>query len=209
LPAVLADLTQANFVRSGWWSRAKEWLREVFERRAQASDDDWLSRLIAQNGLPQTVIELTSYATLMLVMVLAGVIVLNEVRIAGIARGLQRKPRAARAARPPVAAERGALTWDAVERAPPAQRPRMLLEMIVAELMRELPHVRGLTVRELVRAARMTNEGDHEALTALAGVSERVRFANAPVPNEELVAVLARGRALLRQLSPRAHERRL
>jgi hypothetical protein len=204
LPAALADLTQARSVRDGWWPRAKEWLRDVFERRAHDGDDNWLLRLIGQNGLPQTVIELTSYAALMLVVALAGVIVLNELRIGGIPGRWRANPRILRLARSHADAEGDAVSWDAVQRAPLAQRPRMLLEIIVAKLMLEsrLPHVRGLTVRELARVARLTDEQDRECLTELARVSERVRFSNAPIPNEELTAAIERGRSLIENLSP-------
>jgi hypothetical protein len=203
LPAALADLTRASSVRDGWWPRAKQWLREVFERRTQDSDDDWLLRLIGQNGLPETVIELTSYAALMLVVVLAGVIVLNELRIGGIPGRLRASLRTVRRARSPVEAQ-GDLSWDAVQRAPLVQRPRMLLEMIVAKLVLQsrLPHARGLTVRELACAARLTDEQDRERLTELARVSERVRFSNATVPSEELAAAIERGRSLLEDFLP-------
>jgi hypothetical protein len=206
LPATLAGLTPTGSVGDGWWPRAKEWLREVFERRAQDSDDDWLLRLIGRNGLPQTVIELTSYAALMLVVALAGVIVLNELRISGIAGRLRASPRSVRRARPSVEAECDGLSWDAVQRAPLVQRPRMLLEIIVAKLVLEsrLPQVRGLTVRELARAARLADEKGHQGLTELAHISERVRFSAAPVPNEELAAAVEHGRTLLDQLSPGA-----
>ncbi len=211
LPAALAGLTRANSIHRGWWPRAKEWLREVFERRALESDDDWLSRSISRDGLSQSIIELASYAALMLVVLLAGIIVLNEVRISGIPGRLRTNSRGTRVAGSPAAAEGDALSWDAVQAAPLTQRPGLLLEIIVAKLIREsrLPHLRALTVRELTSAARVTNEEDREGLIELARISERVRFSGGAVPNEALAAALDRGRMLLERVSPGAsHERR-
>lgn len=204
LPVALADLTRSNSVRNGWWPGAKEWLREVFEQRARESDDDWLSRLIRQNGFPQTIIELTSHVALMLVVGLACAIVINELRIGGIPGWSRATSRAVRPAWPRAEVEQAALSWDAVHRAPLAQRPRILLEMIVTKLMQEgrLPNARSLTVRELAHAARLTDEKDRERLTELARISERVRFSNAPVPSEELAAAMEHGRTLLDQRSP-------
>jgi hypothetical protein len=206
LPAALAELARENSVHDGWWPRTKEWLRDVFERHAHESDEDWLSRLIGQNGLSQTVIELTSYIALLLVVLLAVIIVLNELRVGGLTRWLG--ARVTTPGRPEVAVqvERGALSWGAVQRAPLAQRPRMLLELIAARLTQEsrLPPPRGLTVRELARAARLADEADRERLAQLACMSERVRFSKVQVPSEELEAAVESGRALLERLSPGA-----
>jgi hypothetical protein len=203
LSAALAELAQADDVRDGWWPRTKEWLRDVFERRARESDEDWLSRLIGQNGLSQTVIEIVSYVALLLVVVLAGIIVLNELRVGGVSGRLRARLKALRAVKVAAGPEDGVLSWDAVQAVPLTQRPRMLLETIVARLMRDsrLPGARGLTARELARAAQLSDEQDREHLAKLAGTSERVRFSNAPVPADEIARAVENGRTLLERLS--------
>ena len=200
LPGVLAALAQANPDRNGWWARTKERLRGIFERREQAQDDSWLTRLIGQNGLAQTVLELASYAALALVVMLAGVIVANELRVSGVLGGL-RVRLARRRAAPTVSPRHDAPSWDAV---PPRQRPRLLLELIVARLTEEnrLPPARGLTARELTRAALLADERDRERLAELARLSERVRFSNAEVPSDTLAAAIEAGRSLLERLAP-------
>jgi hypothetical protein len=202
LPAILTDLAIANTVRAGWWTRTKQWLRDVFERTEQDADAGWLGRLVGQNGLSQVALELTSYAALMLVVLLAVIIVVNELRVSGVMNRVRR-----RVARRPGAsadlAEGGEVTWDEVSAVPLSRRPQLLLEVIIARLTEGhyLPPARALTVRELTRDARLADEGDRERFAQLARIAERVRFSSSPVPREELAEAVERGRVLFERLA--------
>lgn len=206
LPAVLAGFAGRDVGGGhGWWARTKAWLRDVFERREE-EEDSWFSRVIGQNGLPQAVIELVSYAALALVVVLAVVIVTNELRVDGVPGRLRRRFLARRHAAPAAGGElRGntVVTWDELQQAAVEQRPRMLLELIALRLTEEgrLPQSRGMTVSELTRLARLPDEADRRRLAALARMSERVRFSNEPIPDGAVGAVLEGGRLLLERIS--------
>ena len=197
---VLASLTRSDGERSGWWARTKAWLRGVFERGEPAAEEGWLARLVGESGVSQTVIELISYVALVLVAVLAVAIVVNELRVSGVFGGLRR--RLTTLADVPVAAGRGGLTWDDVQRAPPLQRAGVLLELLVAKLAEgaRLRSARGLTVRELTRAARLGDEGDRERLLMLARTAEKVRFGGEEVSGGEVEAAVEGGRVLLERL---------
>jgi hypothetical protein len=211
LHTVLASLAGDSATEShGWWTRTKAWLRKVFAR-GEEEDDDWFSRFAAQNGISQVAIELVSYVALALVVVLAGIILVNELRVSGLLRRLwQRFARAL--ARPALSAAgpgigrsaaAGCDTWDDVEKADRAFQPRLLLELLARRLaeMGCLPQWRGLTVRELTCAARLPEEADRERLVELARMSERLRFSDGPVAGEAVDAALRGGRALLERLS--------
>lgn len=206
LRAVLAGFAAGNAAEGhGWWARTKAWLRDVFERREE-EDDSWFSRVVGQNGLSQAVIELISYVALALVVVLAVVIVANELRMDGVLGRLWRRYGVRRRAAVLVEAERGGAdvpTWDEVQRAEPTQRPRMLLELIASRLTEDgrLPQSRGLTVRELTRLARLPDEADRRRLSELARMSERMRFSNDSVADAAVGAVLEGGRLLLERIS--------
>ena len=206
LPAVLARLAGADAAEGhGWWARTKAWLRDVFEHREE-EDDSWFSRVVGQNGFSQAVIELVSYAALVLVVVLAVVIVTNELRVGGVLGRWRRRYVTRRRVVLPDGAERegtAAVTWDDVHEAALAQRPRILLEIITSRLTAEgrLPQSRGLTVRELVRLARLPDETDRRRLVELARMSERMRFSNEPIPETVVSAVLEDGRLLLGRIS--------
>jgi hypothetical protein len=156
--------------------------------------------MVGESGASQTVIELISYVALVLVAVLAVVIVVNELRVNGVFGGLRR--RLAVLADVPVAAGRGGLTWNDVQRAPLLQRAGVLLELLVARLTEgaRLRSARGLTVRELTRAAQLADEGDRERLLVLARTAERVRFGGEEVSGGEVEAAVEGGRVLLERL---------
>jgi hypothetical protein len=197
LAAVLARL-QPDQPRGGWWARFRQWLRDALTPRPERADQGWLRRMLADAGLSQTVLEAIVWGALLLVIALAGAVLMNELRVAGVLKGWQRAPGSTRAAprRP------AAVTLQDLEHAGPLQQPTLLLELITTRLGEQdrLPPPRALTVHELTRAARLPDESDRERLGELAAACERVRFADtAPVP-QTLAAALARGRELLAAL---------
>src|ERR1700732_3091542 len=129
--AVPAGLAAGDHRERGWWERFKQWLREVLTQRPPEQDSGWLRRLMGNVNLPQAVLRAISWSALAAVIALAAAIVVNELRVAGLFAPSRR--RAARAARggaatpaPPGLAE--------LERAAPAEQPRLLLDLVVARL---------------------------------------------------------------------------
>jgi hypothetical protein len=204
VPDVLASLARTGGEHSNWWARTGAWLRNVFERSEPAADEGWLARMIGQSGLSQAVIELVSYAGLVLVAVLAVAIVVNELRVGKVFGRLRR--RFAVLADSPVTGQRDGLTWNDVQRASPLQRPGLMLELLVARLTEgsRLQSARGLTVRELTYAAQLSDEKDRERLAQLARTSERVRFSGTEVSTVDIDAAVEGGRVLLARISPSA-----
>jgi len=200
VPDVLGSLMRGNGERTGWWARTKAWLRSVFEQGEPAAEEGWLARMVGETGLSQAVIELISYVALGFVAVLSVVIVVNELRVSGVLGGLRR--RFAVLADAPVVSARDGLTWDEVQRATALQRPGILLELLIARLaeVARLRSARGLTVRELTRAARLEDEGDRTRLLELARTSERVRFSGVEVSSVEIAAAVEGGRVLLERI---------
>jgi hypothetical protein len=182
-----------------WWGRFKSWLRSVLETREQPADESWFSRMVSHVGLSQSVIDLIVYATLAVVVVLAGVIVANELRNAGL---LPRRGAAAgRPGRAPASVEPNG-QWRDLENAPLGERPRLLLSLIVRRLgeLGFLPPAGALTVRELTRAARLSESDDRARLTDLALAAERLRYSAQDVAADSLREALVRGKELLDRL---------
>src|ERR1700694_3372825 len=171
--AVLATLTLTDQARGGWWARVRGWLR----------------RMIAEAGLSQAVLEGIVWGALLLVIALAGAVVVNELRVAGLLKGGQRAPGSARAA----ARLPAAVTFQDLEHASPFRQPTLLLELITTRLAEQdrLPPARALTVHELTRAARLPEESDRERLSELATACERVRFSDTEPAPHTLAAALA------------------
>jgi hypothetical protein len=183
----------------GWWSRFKAWLRARLETREQSTDESWFTRMVSHVGISQSVRQLIAYAALTAVIVLAAVIVINEVRAAGLLpkRGdITRRRRGTRDARAPH------MSWNDIERAPLSDKPRLLLELIVRRLSDRgyLPPAGALTVRELTKAARLPEPDDRTRLSELALAAERVRYSAGEIESEALDGSVARGRELLDHL---------
>lgn len=181
------------------WSRFKSWLRSVLEHREQPTDESWFSRMVSHVGLSQSVIRLITYAALGAVVVLAGIIVINELRTAGLfgkRTGTTRK----RQTRSPGGG--GGVSWRDIEQAALRDRPRLLLELIVRRLSERgaLPPSGALTVRELTRAVQLPEAEDRLRLTELALAAERVRYSATEPGASGLDEPLVRGRELLSRL---------
>ncbi len=204
LNEILADLGPASRDRSGLWSRFKQWVRSVFEPTADNSDDSWFTRMRGRIGLSQTFIELVTYVSLGLIVLLAVVIVVNEIRAADVLR--RRRKRELEAGAELHGVPRVQVSWQDFERAALLEKPRLLLELVAARLVAlgQLPPAAALTVRELTRAARLADESDRVRLSQLALAAERARYAEETATPEVLDTAVAQGRELFGRLAPPA-----
>lgn len=206
LRPILADLAARHREPRGWWERLRSWLRSLVAPEPK-SGANWYERLIGRVSLSQALIELVAYATLLLVVLLAVYIVVNEWR----ASGPQRRRTGSAAASPQAHPEQTRLlSWHDVERAAPADKPRVLLEVIAARLTeaRRLPAAAALTVRELTRSAELPEAADRERLNEVASAAERARFSlEGPTP-AGVARVLELGRELLERLGESVAQRR-
>jgi hypothetical protein len=187
----------------GWWSRFKAWLRSILETREQPTDESWFTRMVSHVGISQSLRQLIAYTALTAVIVLAALIVINEIRAAGLLpkRGdVARKKYGSRDTRAPH------MSRNDIERAPLPDKPRLLLELIVRRLSDRgyLPPAGALTVRELTRAARLPEPDDCTRLSELALAAERVRYSARELESAALDESVARGRELLDRLDASA-----
>lgn len=198
LEEVLVQIRGRAGERPGLWGRFTAWLRQVLTSREEPRDSGWLARMVSRIGLTQAMIELITYVALAIVVLLAGLILVNEVRLAHRARSV-------RTAAAAVAAASGgghaALTPADIERLPPHERPGALLALVAERLTRlgRLPPAGSLTAREIVRAARLDEPDDRSRLAELSTAAEHLRYGqSAPAGLERGVA---RGRELLERLA--------
>lgn len=195
---VLASLREAEHPRS-WWQRLKGWLHDLFARPPRPVQDNWLQRLLLRLHLPATLTRWIGWMALAIVAALGVGIVLNELRLAGWLTAPRRRGAWAPA---PGAATSMDVRLAELERASPADQPRLLLELVAARLIEQarLPPARALTVRELNSAARLEVAADRGRLSELALACERVRFSDQAVAPAILTRALAQGRELLASL---------
>lgn len=197
LDDVLAGLGDQQRATNGTWLRFKRWLRELLERHDREDRDDWFDRMVHRVGLSDAIGEIVTYISLGAMVVLALVVVLNELRAAGLLGRRMRDESDERDAE--LASMRPIPTVGEIERAPLLERPRLLLELISAKLtaIRRLPPASALTVRELSQAVNLEAAQDRERLASLASTAERARYAESGVPPDALEAAYVHGRELL------------
>lgn len=197
---LLAKLQPEQETRGGWWLRFKHWLRSLLARHAVPEEAGWLRRLFGGDGVPELVQKAVLWGALLLLVALAGAIVLNELRVAGLMRGLSR-----RSGRRPVgqAADPQASTLQELEAVEPRLQARLLLNLIAARLVAQerLPPARSLTVHELMRAAQLPDATDRVRLETLGAVAERARYSDREIAPETLGRALTQGRELLAALT--------
>ena len=200
LKSVMAELGEASRERSGVWARFKAWLRSLFEHHEDQVESSGLSRLLDQLGISDLVVQTLTYTLLGAVVALAGFIVFNELRTAGVLRGWRSRDTAG--GDESIGAERSRPTLRDVEHAAHADRPRLLLELIAARLtdLRRLPPAGAFTVREITRAAQLPEEPDRSRLSQLALTAERARFAPGDIEPSVVDTAVADGRTLLTRL---------
>jgi hypothetical protein len=200
LKEILADMGSTGQQRSGVWARFKKWVRSLFERAGRQDEEGWLSRLVSRVGVSDAVIEVITYISLGLVVALAGFIVFNELRLAGLL-GRRLEGRAGEDGSDSLP-DRAQVTWRDVEQAALVDQPRLVLELIASRLtdLRRLPPARAFTVRELVTAADLSRPVDREQLRDIASTAERVRYAEEVVSPAAVQSAIASARDLIARL---------
>jgi hypothetical protein len=194
---VLAGLGDQHSRDNSTWLRFRKWLRELLERRDRNGNEDWFDRMVHRVGLSDAIGEVVTYVSLGAMVVLALIVVLNELRAAGL---LGRRAASRRRGREAAgAASRPLPTLSEIEHAPLVERPRLLLELIASKLtaIRRLPPASAMTVHELSRAVNLDGAQDRERLARLARAAERARYAAAALAPVELESAYAGGRELL------------
>lgn len=201
LQVALNALTASS--SEGWWARLKSWLRSILERRQQPTDESWFSQMVSKVGVPQSLRQAIAYAALAAVVLLAGAIVVNELRAAGV---LPKRGALARKRRAVSDTRTREVQWRDIDRAPLADKPRLLLELIVRRLSDRgyLPPAGALTVRELTNVVRLPEPDDRTRLADVALAAERVRYAAREPQSSNLDESIARGRELLDRLDASA-----
>jgi hypothetical protein len=198
LADVLQELHRSDTAPRSGWARLKQWLRGVFTPQPGDAEQGWLARVIGGIDLSQRITRAIVWGALLLLLLLAGAVVANELRVAGWWRRHRRHGwhPAAHAV-----AGRAAGGLEDVERASGDEQPHLLLQLIIQRLieLQRLPPARALTLKELERAARLPDELDRERLAALSAACERARYAEV-VSATVLAAASSRGRELFASL---------
>jgi hypothetical protein len=183
---------------AGWFERFKRWLRSMLEPQGGGSADNWLSRWLQGKKIPDVVAAGIVYVALAMLLGLTILVIVNELRAAGLFRRRQTQPDEF-AGGIVAAAEDAAADFDTLAA---DRKASMLLRMLVATLIRSgrLRTERSLTHRELCARARFDDARQRESFQRVAALAERTVYGSSAVPAEEVEPIVAAARDLDAQL---------
>lgn len=195
--SVLESLREpAEVERSqSWYERFKRWLRETLDGKEQQANP-WLRRWLDEHPVSEAVRLALFYGVMSLVVLLAILIVVNEVRAARTGR---RKSKSVT----PNAAGELAQSVPNVGSAAGADRLSAVLRKLIATLLEtgRLQVAHSLTHRELMARARFDDSTQRESFQRVAQLAEREVFSGQALADDEVVDAIRLGRALDAQLN--------
>jgi hypothetical protein len=182
-----------------WLERFKRWLRSLVERQ-QDDPESWLSRWLDDVDVPDAVARGILYLCMALIVVMTILVIVAELRAAGVFRKRQSEQDAAM-----VAGGAGAAQGDRPEdldALPPDRKAPMLLRMLVQTLVQSgrLRTERSLTHRELSSRATFDDAQQLESFRRVAALAERTVYGVGEVTDAEVEPIVAAARTLDAQL---------
>ncbi len=198
--AALASLGEDAHDQVSWWDRLREWLRS----RLQSDSPEpprWLLKWLDELAEHRTALRIIGYCLFALIVLSAALIVLNELRAAGVfGASWRRQSRFADTLVSPGSAH--ALTLSDVERSDPINRPSLLLALLTAALAtRDNRTVdASFTHRELAARVELHDDSQRSAFGRLLRCAERVRYAGTLPTRAEIDEAVTGGRRLLESL---------
>jgi hypothetical protein len=202
LPAILDALGQEQVQRpKTWFERVNLWLRNLLDRK-EADSDSWLSRWLERIDIPPTVTRIVGYGLIVLVVVLALVVIIVEVRAARIVR---RGHQAAAVADSSTPIRFKSPTLSELDTADAASRPSILLRLLMATLTQtgRLSAEQSLTHRELETKTSFDNVDQLGRFRQVALLAEQTLYGDRLPAADESERVLTTGRALYAELTSR------
>jgi hypothetical protein len=187
------------------FERFERWLNGLLQR-SQQDEDSWLGRWLRGFDVPERITRPILYGAIVLVILIAVAVIVNELRAAGVFRRGGRRSVATPGTVTGTGHASATMLAD-LDRVPAAERPALLLRMLVNTLVHtgRLRTEKSLTHRELGERAAFDATTQRQSFNRVASLSERILYSNREVSAEEIDVVVTEGRTLDHQLSlPRA-----
>lgn len=183
------------------FERFRKWLRSVFDRPGSDSES-WLSRWLEDVKVSEAVSRAIVYGLVILVIVLAIAVLLNELRAAGLLRRQARARKDAQMA-PDADLDPATMTLTDLDKVALQDQPSVLLRMLVATLVKtgRLRTERSLTHRELGVRAMFDEAAQRESFQRVAALGERMIYGDGHITDDEVETIVQTGRSLNTQLA--------
>jgi hypothetical protein len=196
LPEILRTLAREQAPPgASWWDAFRAWVQPWLQQHSDTLQR--LGRWLENIGRSATLVNVTTYSLVALVLVAALAVIFNEWK-ANAARG-------GRGASGQLKMRHGDVAASSQPPDPDTGAGKLaaLLRLLVQRLMQtgRLKSERSLTHRELVSRSLFDDESQRAVFAEVAGTAESLLYGAHAAQSEQLDRVLAEGRALLGQLS--------
>jgi hypothetical protein len=203
LAGILSAMKREQAPQSeSWWESLKAWFKHWLSQ-SNSSVLQWLNRWLdawlSPTKVSAALVKVIAYCSTALVLLAALVVIVNELKAAGV---LRRRPRAADAA------HRGKILeasgeGGAVALPTGSHRLTELLRVLVNLLMRtgRLKMERSLTHRELIAHSSFDNEAQRAAFAGVARTAETMLYGPNGAAPEQLAHAIEQGEGLVAGLS--------
>jgi hypothetical protein len=198
LDAVLAAMRTPEVpVEISLWERFFRWLDSVLGGEEEESSS-WLEDWLSQLSIPERILRIVVIAVGVVFAVATLVLVINELRAAGVLRR-----RSTEAARGVSALSDGPLVRSLadVRRAPLARQPGLLLVLVLDRLRRRVPIAASRTHRDLLATAAALSPVQRAPFARVVAGAERATFGGWTPGAADVESLLSSGEELLEGLA--------
>jgi hypothetical protein len=199
LPELLARTLEVRPAPpASWWQRFKDWLAQKL-RGSDKSDYRWLTEFLKSLDPPEWLADLILRASVAVILLLALVVVVNELRAANLTSWLQRRSRTQRTSRAPAATGAARLAWKDVTSLPPGLQPAALLRLVLQELIERglLPDDQSLTNKEMLARLGAAARALAVPFAELAAAADAALFGNRAVAAAQLAPLQQAARVIV------------
>jgi hypothetical protein len=179
-----------------WWDLFKLWLQRVFGGSPAPDSSHWLTLWLAKLTPSQSVLNALLGVLLLLLVAGAVMVVVRELRAAGVLSRRQRQSQHAPRLLPQTLSEPRTLAQ--VQAAPAAQQATLMFRLLVETLVahHRLPDDRSLTHRELALRARIDQPAQRQSWVSVCSLAERQLLAATAPASPDQGRILRDGEAL-------------
>jgi hypothetical protein len=176
-------------VEIGLWDQFIEWLKERYKDEDDSDSDwSWLIELLEKGSMPDWLGKAIYYVAVGLIIVLAGLIVFNELRAANIGKWRSRRKNKVSAEWQAGLATIEELNWANIDKLPLQQRAGAMLRFVIDDMIERgwISDNRSRTNREMWRELRQKDTATAKQFDHAINLTERSVYGDEQLDNRQV-----------------------
>lgn len=179
-------------VELGLWDRFLAWLKERYKDREDSGTDwSWLIEFLENGSMPEWLSDTLYYLAIGLIILLAGLIVFNELRAANLGKLRKHRKKKASNLWQEGLATIDELDWHSIGKLPLQQQPGAMLRFVIDDLIDRgwLTDNRSRTNREMWRELRRKHARTASQFDHAISLAERSVYGDETLDNAQVEAL--------------------